>query len=284
MKTLSFPHIIMEWKKGAKPMPEFTHDGIQMYFDEYGTGTPIVFIHPPAMGRKVFHFQVGLKDHFRVIFPDLSGHGDTKGPAGNVSLKGYADEIMELLHFLQIEKAVLCGYSAGGLIAQEFALVYPEKTLGIILAGGYPEIKSIGFKYEHIAGMYFVKHFPNLLAKVICASHTNDKKIIRTLYEHMMKADRQTWFQFYEHSLHYSCISRLHQLDAPLFLVYGSRDFMNQHLRIYERYLSPKVAIVPGISHQLPTKKWEMFNHLITGFIKDGIEKKESTESYPELS
>lgn len=277
MKSRLSSHIIMERKKGVKPMPKFTFDRVSMHFDEYGTGTPIVFIHPPAMGRKVFHFQAGLKKHFRVIFPDLSGHGDTKGPAGHVSsIKGYAQEIRELLYFLQIEKAVLCGYSAGGLIAQEFALVYPEKTLGVILAGGYPEIKSVGFKYEHIAGMYFVKYFPKLLAKLICASHTNDKKFTKTLYEHMMKVDRETWFQFYERSLHYSCTSRLHQLDAPLFLVYGSRDFMNQHLRIYERYLLPKVAVVPGVSHQLPTKKWEMFNHLITGFIKDGIEKKGS--------
>lgn len=260
-------------------MPEFIYDQIEMYYDDYGIGTPIVFIHPPAMGRKVFHFQVGLKEHFRVIFPDLSGHGDTKGSAGNVSVQRYVTEINALLNNLQIEKAVLCGYSAGGIVAQEFALVYPKKTLGIILVGGYPEVKSRGFKYEHLAGLYLVKHFPNLLAKLISSSHTNDKKLSKVLYEHMMKADRLTWFHYYELSLHYSCTSRLHQLNVPLFLVYGSRDFANQHLRIYERYLLPKVAIVPRVSHQLPTKKWEIFNHLVTGFVRDGIEKGESAKT-----
>lgn len=213
-------------------MPFLSHENTQIYYDEYGKGTPILFIHPPGMGRKVFYFQTNLSNQFRVIFPDLSGHGDTKGLFKNVSIKGYAKEVLALLDHLHIERAVLCGYSSGGTIAQEFALNYPERTSAVILAGGFPEVQSVAFKYEHIAGMHMVKNFPRLLAKLIAKSHTSIKKLNEDIYQHMLKVNHINWYQFYEESLHYSCVNRLNHWETPLFLMYGSRDLVNQHLRI----------------------------------------------------
>jgi pimeloyl-ACP methyl ester carboxylesterase len=253
-------------------MPTFLYRGTKIYYDHFGFGTPIVFVHPPAMGRKVFHYQVHLEKYFQCIFPDLSGHGDSVGPYKKVSIPGYAKEIEALLDHLQIKKAVICGYSSGGAVAQEFALSFPERTSGLILSGGFSEVQSLGFKYEHIAGMYFVKHFPHFLAWLISESHTTDEALSRVLYTHMLKANRRMWFEFYEQSLRYTCIGRLHKLKAPLFLMYGSRDFVNQHLRSYEKYTKYQAAIVPKVSHQLPTKKWQVFNQLITGFVKSEVE------------
>lgn len=249
-------------------MPRFVYKKTKIYFEDQGRGVPIVFVHPPAMGRKAFYFQSQLSQHFRVIFPDLSGHGDTKGPFQDVSVTGYANEIKALLDHLNISKAVICGYSSGGIVAQEFAILFPDRTRAVILSGGFPEVQSMGFKYEHIAGMYFVKEHPKFLAWLIAKSHTDDKKVSHEIYTHMLKANQTTWFQFYEQSLHYSCVDRLNQLKAPLFLMYGSRDLVNQHLRTYKRYTNFQSTIIKGVSHQLPTKKWELFNQIITNFVK----------------
>lgn len=243
----------------------------KIYFDDFGYGIPIIFIHPPAMGRKVFYYQRSLADHFRVIFPDLSGHGDTVGKPKEVSILGYANEILSLMDHLNIEEAVICGYSAGGLVAQEFALTFPDRTSAVILAGGYPEIKSKAFQYEHILGMYFIRHFPEFLAKVISESHTKNQELLKDIYSHMLKADLHTWYRFYEESLHYSCVDRLHQLKSPLYLLYGTRDLVNQHIRCYKKHTSFQSAIIQKVSHQLPTKKWRIFNQLITGFIKTTV-------------
>ncbi|WP_077213580.1 alpha/beta fold hydrolase [Bacillus dakarensis] len=252
-------------------MPVSNVKGIKIYYDDLGKGIPIIFIHPPAMGRKVFFYQTNLADHFRVIFPDLSGHGDTVGNPKEVSIFGYAAEIVTLMDQLNIDKAVLCGYSSGGLVAQEFALSFPERSIAVILAGGYPEVKSKAFQYEHLLGMYFVKHFPEFLAKIISDSHTKNKQLQKDIFSHMLKADRHTWYRFYEESLHYSCVDRLNQLKAPLYLMYGTRDLVNQHLRCYKKHINFQSAIVKKVSHQLPTKKWQIFNQLITGFIKTTI-------------
>ncbi|GLB59434.1 alpha/beta fold hydrolase [Cytobacillus sp. NCCP-133] len=249
-------------------VPAFLHGDTKIFYDIKGDGVPIIFIHPPAMGRKVFYYQKELSKHFHVIFPDLSGNGDTSGPEKEVSIRGYANEIKALMDHLQIEKAVVLGYSSGGIVAQEFALSYPERTLSVILSGGFPEVLSETFRYEHILGMYFVKHFPGFLRYVIATSHTNDKQVRNLILSHMKKANHTMWFQFYERSLHYSCTDRLGGLDMPLLLIYGSRDFVNQHIRSYSRYVNFQSAIIKGVSHQVPTKKWQLFNQVITGFVQ----------------
>ncbi|TKC19512.1 alpha/beta fold hydrolase [Robertmurraya kyonggiensis] len=252
-------------------MPNFLFEETRIYFEDYGTGIPIIFIHPPAMGRKVFHFQAQLSNRFRVILPDLSGHGDSIGPYRDVSINGYAQEIKELIEHLEISKAVVCGYSSGGLIALEFALSFPHQTSAVILASGFPEVKSLALKYEHIMGMYFVKKFPHMLAKLITNSHIRDKSLRNEMYEHMLKTDRKTWFQFYEESLHYSCVERLHLLEFPLCLLYGSRDFATQNIKIFKKKTTFQLAIIKNVAHQIPTKKWEHFNQLIVDFLNEQL-------------
>ncbi|EIJ78442.1 protein YvaM [Bacillus methanolicus PB1] len=252
-------------------MPYFSCGENNIFFEDIGSGVPIVFVHPPAMGRKVFYYQKKLSKHFRVLLPDLRGHGDTTGPAGKVSIPGLAGEIKSLLDFLGIERAAVCGYSSGGIVAQEFALQNPDRTLALILSGGFPQVMSPAFKYEHLIGMYLVKYAPGFLRYIIATSHTDNKELRDDILHHMEKADRKTWFDFYAQSLRYSCLDRLHNLQAPLLLLYGSRDIVNQHVRAYKMHTNCQIAIISKVSHQLPTKKWELFNQLITGFLSEKV-------------
>ncbi|WP_079509387.1 alpha/beta fold hydrolase [Mesobacillus jeotgali] len=240
-----------------------------LYYEEAGHGAPIIFLHPPGMGRKVFCFQKPLARQFKLILPDLSGHGESTAVLEKVTIQKYAEEVLKLADSIGIEKATLLGYSSGGSIAQEFALAYPERTQALILSGGFAEVISPALKYEHLLGMYFVKKSPPTLAKVIATAHTFEIEYRTELIEHMLKTDLNTWFHFYHESLNYSCVGRLKGLSVPLLLIYGSRDFINQHLRTYERELERfETAIIKNVSHQVPVKKWQEFNEEIIGFLQ----------------
>ncbi|MBS8264499.1 alpha/beta hydrolase [Mesobacillus boroniphilus] len=250
-------------------MPRCKIEYGDLYFDEIGEGDPIIFLHPPGMGRKVFRFQKPLSEQYKVVFPDLSGHGESTALLKKVTIQKYAEEVLKLADFIGLKKVALCGYSSGGSIAQEFALTYPERTAAIILSGGFAEVNSPSLKYEHLMGMYLVKNSPKTLAKVIATAHTFEKNYRAELIEHMLKADLETWFHFYHESLNYSCIGRLKNLNVPLLLIYGSRDFINQHLRAYERELEDfNRTIIPKVSHQVPVKKWQEFNTEIAMFLE----------------
>ncbi|WLR56781.1 alpha/beta hydrolase [Mesobacillus subterraneus] len=240
-----------------------------LFYEEIGQGSPIIFLHPPGMGRKVFRYQRPLSQRYRLILPDLSGYGESTAVLERVTIRKYAEEVLKLVDSIGVEKVTLCGYSSGGCIAQEFALTYPERTKTLILSGGFAEVQSSALKYEHLMGMYFVKNSSKTLAKVIATAHTFDKNYRTELIEHMLKTNLNTWFDFYHESLNYSCSERLKNLTVPLLLVYGSRDFINQHIRVYERELGHfQKAIIQKVSHQVPVKKCKEFNAEIVNFLE----------------
>jgi pimeloyl-ACP methyl ester carboxylesterase len=247
-------------------MPICHHQNRKLYFEDKGKGTPIVFIHPPGMGRKVFFYQYFMAEKFRIILPDLSGHGDSEGKQAKFSIKEYAEEIKAILDILQIEKAVICGYSSGGIVAQEFASVYSNRVLAMILSGGFPEIKSMLLKYEHLAGMFLLKKYPKVLIKVIAGSHTENKELKQVLIDHMKKADMNIWYQFYHESLEYSCLKNTENWTFPLLLIYGSRDFINKHIRNYPNGHFD-AEFIANAFHQLPMKNWRSFNQIIENYI-----------------
>jgi pimeloyl-ACP methyl ester carboxylesterase len=239
----------------------------KLYFEDKGKGTPILFVHPPGMGRKVFFYQYLLTEFCRVILPDLSGHGDSEGRQNEFSIRGYAEELKVILDFLEIDKVVLCGYSSGGIVAQEFASNYPENVLGMILSGGFPEVKSLLLKYEHLMGLYLLRKYPQLLIKIIAGSHTENKELRQVLIEHMNKADLNIWYRFYQESLDFSCLNHVEKWNFPLLLIYGSRDFTNKHIRNYPKGTFD-AEFISNAFHQLPMKNWKSFNQIVQNYLQ----------------
>jgi pimeloyl-ACP methyl ester carboxylesterase len=109
-------------------------DGVEIAYDDVGTGVPIAFVHGFPHNRSLWAPQVGaLVDRARCIAPDLRGFGESSkhGPFG---MDQYADDIAMLLRELGIERAVVAGLSMGGYVA--FALWRRHRSLvrGLVLA------------------------------------------------------------------------------------------------------------------------------------------------------
>lgn len=77
----------------------------------------------------------GLSDFARHIVPDLRGFGESDAPDGVYTMDLMADDMRGLLDSLKVERAVVVGLSMGGYIALSFALRYPERLGGLVLAG-----------------------------------------------------------------------------------------------------------------------------------------------------
>jgi 3-oxoadipate enol-lactonase len=107
---------------------------VQLYYEEYGQGLPVVLIHGFPLDHSIWNPLVPLlKDHARLILPDLRGFG--KSPASEstpvFTMRMLADDILNLLDQLKIEQAVLVGHSMGGYVSLNFAHSYPHRLLGL---------------------------------------------------------------------------------------------------------------------------------------------------------
>src|SRR5204862_6670277 len=75
----------------------------------------------------------GLSADYRVIAPDVLGHGESAKPRGDYSLGAYASGIRDLLVVLGHERATIVGHSLGGGIAMQLAYQFPEMCERLVL-------------------------------------------------------------------------------------------------------------------------------------------------------
>ncbi|WP_312936665.1 alpha/beta fold hydrolase [Pseudomonas sp.] len=115
-----------------QPVAERTPAGTS-YLSQ-GQGHPVVLIHGVGLNKEMWGGQVvGLANEHRVICYDMLGHGQSRVPAADTPLEGYAEQLAELLDHLQIPQATVIGFSMGGLVARAFALNYPQRVSALIV-------------------------------------------------------------------------------------------------------------------------------------------------------
>lgn len=99
-----------------------------------GSGPNVVLIH--GMVNSSRHWQAvatRLAGSYRVIAPDLIGHGDSATPRGDYSLGAHAASIRDLLATLGVERATIVGHSLGGGVAMQFFYQFPQLTERLVL-------------------------------------------------------------------------------------------------------------------------------------------------------
>ncbi len=116
-------------------MPQTTANGINIYYEVHGSGTPLILISGLGYNNWQWHKMVpGLAEQFQVITFDNRGVGQSDKPAGPYSAAMLAADTVGLLRELGIAKAHIMGHSMGGFIAQEIALSHQEMVNKLILA------------------------------------------------------------------------------------------------------------------------------------------------------
>ncbi len=102
---------------------------------ETGKGEPMVLLHAIGLDWRMWRDAIlPLAKHYRVIAYDLRGHGYAAPAPKPLSVKRWADDLLQLADQLKLEKFHLAGLSLGGIVALEFALDHPErlKSLNVV--------------------------------------------------------------------------------------------------------------------------------------------------------
>jgi len=111
-------------------------DGVEIYYEATGQGTPFLFLSETACDGAVWSlYQVPefSRDH-RVVTFDYRGTGLSGKPSAKYSTDMFADDAAAVLDHLGVEGAVVCGHSMGGRVAQLLALNHSRKVSKLILA------------------------------------------------------------------------------------------------------------------------------------------------------
>src|SRR5580692_4651914 len=111
------------------PMSFTENQGAKLYWDEQGSGEPLLLIMGLSYPSYMWHrSRPVLAKRFRTIALDNRGVGQSDAPPGVYSIALMASDAAAALDAAGIENAHVFGVSMGGMIAQEFALQYPKRV------------------------------------------------------------------------------------------------------------------------------------------------------------
>jgi len=248
----------------------------KIYYETVGTGMPLLFIHPPGMGHVTFTKQKELADEYQVILYDIRGNGRSDVGLLPMTMELLIEDVKSVLDDLSIEKAIICGYSNGGCIAQEFALTYPERVKGLILFGGFPEVNSYILRKEFQLGIWATRNkLVDLMAFGLSKAHWKNKQMQQELRDYIKQNDMKTTEEMYKETLHYNSTDRLQEINVPVLIMYGSLEFYTHHYgeQFQEKLKNVEVVHISKATHQIPTKHFREANHIIKDFINRKIKE-----------
>ena len=215
----------------------------------------ILFQHGFAGVAESWEHQLAhFASQYRVIAPDLRGHGQSDAPRSQYSMPELVQDMHDVLEVMGApEKIVLAGHSFGGAVCIEFAHAYPERIDKLILVAS--------------AGEYPLPKFASLLFRI--PVHI---ALPFWRYRRRWDAEYHALKNMFLHSMHgWQAWSKLRDISMNTLVITGERD------NYFPRYVYDDVAkLIPGAvvedvgsaKHKVQLERHEAVNRAIERFIE----------------
>lgn len=141
---LAMPHPALAQASRTPPGKLVDLNGITMHYEELGTGEPLLLLHGFGMCGRGDWDKIAdeLAKNYRVILPDLRGHGWSTNPSGTFTMRQSAQDIRALLDALGLRRVKAMGISAGGMTLLHLTTQHPDRISAMALIGAttyFPE-------------------------------------------------------------------------------------------------------------------------------------------------
>jgi pimeloyl-ACP methyl ester carboxylesterase len=141
-------------EKSAQQGQYVEANGLRIYYEEYGSGEPLVLLHAGMCNLATWEQTPLLSQHFRVIAFDRRGHGRTKNPTDTLSFRTMADDTAAFIQALGLDRPVVCGYSDGGIIALTLAARYPKLAKAYVAGAAQYQFSR---SYDEFVGAFCIE-------------------------------------------------------------------------------------------------------------------------------
>lgn len=227
---------------------------ISLYYQEQGEGEPFILLHGNGEDGTYFANQLSFfSDRYRVIAIDTRGHGKSPRGTAPFTMEQFAVDLKELMDRLQIQKAVLLGFSDGANIAMKFALNYPDRVKALILNGGNLNTKGVKVSIQIPIEIGY------RLTKLFAKKSEEAKAHIEILGLMVNEPNIEP--------------IALHTLQMPTLVIAGTRDMIKEnHTKLIAGSIpNAKLSIIKG-DHFIAQKRPQEFNREVEAFLRTGRE------------
>jgi pimeloyl-ACP methyl ester carboxylesterase len=238
----------------------FTHDGVTLYYEVYGTGEPLLMVHGNGGSISDLRNQIAhFRKRYMVIAMDSRDHGRSSDSTETLTYEKMTDDQAALLEHLKVGPANVLGWSDGGIEALLLGIRHPAKVKKLVAMAANLNPTADAFS-------------PDILA------------LIKTMMADVPAADRDTpegrrslkvtGMMLVEPNID---VNALETITAPTLVLAADHDAIrDEHtIDIYHHLPNSQLAIFPNATHMIPYDDPATFNATVERFLRTPFVKRE---------
>ncbi len=249
ISALYFPGAVMAQQEVEKQTAAI--NGIEIYYETAGEGEVLLLLHGYMVtGRLWDPFVDEFSSRYRLIIPDLRGHGGSSNPGGVFTMRQSALDMLALLDYLGVDRFKAIGTSAGAMTLLHMATMQPDRIEAMILVGSGTYLSD---DCRGLLGKYTSDTYPAAEFNRLRTMHRRGDEQIRNLLDGFQRMVRT-----------YDDINftppQLATIKARTLLVHGDKDYCfppSMALELYSSIPHTYLWIIPNGSHVPIHGKWE---------------------------
>ncbi|MGO8934731.1 MAG: alpha/beta fold hydrolase [Terracidiphilus sp.] len=262
----------------------FLHSGdAEIFYEIRGNGPPVVLLHPFPSDHEFWHpVAAALESRYRLLLPDLRGHGDSEIGEGPALMPKYADDIARLLDAAGIGQAAFVGCSIGGYILFEFWRRYRARMTALVLCDTRPQadnaearanrLKAADAVLEQGTEPFIEAMIPKLLGRTTVSTRPDLVAGARAMMRKMSAEDiSQVQRGMAERP---DSVADLKTINVPTLIVIGEEDVLSTAADgelMRQNIAGSQLKVIPKAGHYAAWEQPEAVGKVLRQFLDDAL-------------
>jgi 3-oxoadipate enol-lactonase len=262
-------------------MERLRSDDAEIFYEIQGNGPPVVLLHPFPCDHEFWNPVAGALDsRYRLIIPDLRGHGDSEIGEGPALMQKHAGDVARVLDAAGVGKAAFIGCSIGGYILFEFWRRFRERVTSLALCDTRPQadtaearanrLKAAAAVLEQGTEPFIENIIPKLMGRTTVATRPDLVAGARAMMGKMSAEDISLVLRGMGERP--DSVADLKSINVPTLIVIGEEDLLSTVADgelMRQNIAGSQLKVIPKAGHYAPWEQPEAVGIVLRQFLDD---------------
>ncbi len=266
-------------------MDRLRSDDAEIFYEIRGKGPPVVLLHPfPCNHEFWYPIAEALESRYRLILPDLRGHGNSEIGDGPALMQKHASDIIRVLDVTGVGKAAFIGCSIGGYILYEFWRRFRDRVNALVLCDTRPQadtaearasrLQAAAAVLEQGTEMFLDTMIPKLMGRTTVTTRPDVVAGSRAMMREMSAEDINQIQQGM--AARPDSVADLKTINVPTLIVIGEEDVLSTVADgelMRQNIAGSQLKVIPKAGHYAPWEQPQEVGPVLRQFLDDAASK-----------
>jgi len=262
-------------------MDRIRSDDAEIFYEIRGDGPPVVLLHPfPVHHEFWYPVASALESRYRLILPDLRGHGDSEIGEGPAFMPKHASDIARVLDAAGIGKAAFVGCSIGGYILFEFWRRFRDRVTSLALCDTRPQadtpegranrLQAAATVLEQGTEPFLETMVPKLMGRTTISARPDLVAGARAMMRKMSAEDISLVLRGMAERP--DSIADLKAINVPTLIAIGEEDVLSPVADgelMRQNIAGSQLRVIPKAGHYAPWEQPELVGKILRQFLDE---------------